>query len=288
MRSMTGFGAGSAPLGSGRISLEIRALNHKHQEVRVRLPAELQEHTFFLEQLARDALGRGRFDVAVRIEGAAAAQATINEPRLRALYVSLMSVAKEFDPDASIDIAQLLTIPEMLKIEGPQLEETRTSMKAALREAVAALTLMQEAEGRTLKNDLTTRLNHLRQLTKQVTAGAVDLVEYRRQKLKERLDQLLLDASAVSAERIEHEIALLADRSDITEELVRLQSHFDQFSELLDDPLQMGRRLDFLLQEMSREVNTLGAKSPHTKVVQLVVEMKSEVERLREQVQNVA
>src|SRR5690606_33783808 len=123
---------------------------------------ELQEHTFFLEQLARDALGRGRFDVAVRMEGAAAAHATINEPRLRALYLSLMSLAKEFDPDASIDIAHLLTIPEMLKIEGPQLEETRTSMKAALREAVAALTLMQEAEGRTLKSDLTTRLAHLR------------------------------------------------------------------------------------------------------------------------------
>lgn len=288
MRSMTGFGAGSAPLGSGRLALEIRALNHKHQEVRVRLPAELQEHGFFLEQLSRDALGRGRFDVAVRMEGAAVAQATINKPRLRALYQSLTTLAKELEPDATVDIAQLLTIPEMLRVEGPQLEETRSSLQAALREAARTLALMQETEGKTLRVDLSLRLTHLRSLRDHVATGAIDLVEHRRQKLRERLDQLLLDSSVVSAERIEHEIALLADRSDITEELVRLQSHFDQFSELLNDPSQVGRRLDFLLQEMSREVNTIGAKSPYTKVVQLVVEMKSEVERLREQVQNVA
>lgn len=288
MRSMTGFGAGSAPLGEGRLTVEIRALNHKHQEVRVRLPAELHDHTFFLEQVARECLGRGRFDVAVRVEGTVASVAQLDAPRLRALYRSLSELARELDPDATVDIGQLALLPEMLRAQGPDVDQARASLRSAFGGAQDALTQMQQNEGEALRSDLHRRLTHVKSLTSEVAEASSDLVEYRRQKLKERLDHLLTDASAVSPERLEQEIALLADRSDITEELVRLRSHFDQFSDLMDDADQVGRRLDFLLQEVSREVNTIGSKSPHTKVAQLVVEMKSEVERLREQIQNIA
>jgi uncharacterized protein (TIGR00255 family) len=288
MRSMTGFGAGSAPLGSGRVAVEIRALNHKHQEVRVRVPAELHEHSFYLEQLARDRLGRGRFDVAVRVDGTLNSLPRIDTDRLRQLYSSLTQLARELDPDASVDIAHLLQLPDMVKMGGPATEDARSAIASALHQGMNALTAMQEVEGATLKDDLQQRLKHLTELSHQVSDGSSDLVQYRRQKLKERLDQLLADGPSLPQDRLEHEVALLADRSDITEELVRLNSHFEQFSALLADPEQVGRRLDFLLQEVSREVNTIGAKSPHTKVAQLIVEMKSEVERLREQVQNVA
>jgi uncharacterized protein (TIGR00255 family) len=176
----------------------------------------------------------------------------------------------------------------MVRNEGPALEDCRTAILTALRAATDALGLMQELEGNKLRDDLGQRLNRLVELSAGVGLGAADLVEYRRQKLKERLDQMLIDAPALPSERLEHEVALLADRADITEELVRLDSHFTQFSALLAEPNEVGRRLDFLLQEVAREVNTIGAKSPHTKIAQLVVEMKSEVERLREQVQNVA
>jgi len=285
---MTGFGAGSAPLGSGRVAVEIRALNHKHQEVRVRVPAELHEHSFYLEQLARDRLGRGRFDVAVRVDGTLNSLPRIDTDRLRQLYSSLTQLARELDPDASVDIAHLLQLPDMVKMGGPATEDARSAIASALHQGMNALTAMQEVEGATLKDDLQQRLKHLTELSHQVSDGSSDLVQYRRQKLKERLDQLLADGPSLPQDRLEHEVALLADRSDITEELVRLNSHFEQFSALLADPEQVGRRLDFLLQEVSREVNTIGAKSPHTKVAQLIVEMKSEVERLREQVQNVA
>ncbi len=288
MRSMTGFGLGTAPLGPGRLTVEVRALNHKHQEVRVRVPAELHEHSFYLEQAARETLGRGRFDVVVRTEGPLGGAPQFDVGRLRVLYASLVEIAHELDPDATVDIGQLLHLPEVVITSGPDVEEARSAIKTALQKAARELGAMQEAEGQSLKQDLSERLAHIRQLLDSVSAGATDLVQIRRQKLKERLEQLLVDSSPVSAERLEHEIAILADRSDITEELVRLQSHFDQFAGLLDDPQQVGRRLDFLLQEVGREVNTIGSKSPHTQVAQLVVEMKSEVERLREQVQNVA
>jgi len=288
MRSMTGFGAGSAPVGGAKLAVEVRALNHRHQEVRVRVPAELHEHAFFLEQSSREMLGRGRFDVAVRIEGNLITHVTVAEDRLRELYHSLSRVARELDPDATVEIAQLLALPDMVRNEGPALEDCRTAILTALRAATDALGLMQELEGNKLRDDLGQRLNRLVELSAGVGLGAADLVEYRRQKLKERLDQMLIDAPALPSERLEHEVALLADRADITEELVRLDSHFTQFSALLDEPNEVGRRLDFLLQEVAREVNTIGAKSPHTKIAQLVVEMKSEVERLREQVQNVA
>ena len=288
MRSMTGFGAGSAPLAGGRLTVEIRALNHKHQEVRVRVPAELHDYSFFLEQVARELLGRGRFDIALRAEGGLDSEPTIDESRLRALHRTLTDLAREVDPDATVDIAQLLTLQDMVKLHGPEPEMTRGAIRTAFSEAAKSLSDMQELEGQTLREDLRARLLHLTQIAEQIADGAMDLLEYRRQKLKERLDHLLVDVAPVSPERLEHEIALLADRSDITEELVRLRSHFGQFTALLEDPNEVGRRLDFLLQEVSREVNTVGAKSPHTKVAQLVVEMKSEVERLREQVQNVA
>jgi len=285
---MTGFGAGSAPVGGAKLAVEVRALNHRHQEVRVRLPAELHEHAFFLEQSSREILGRGRFDVAVRIEGNLVSHVTIAEDRLREVYHALSRVARELDPDATVEIAQLVALPDMVRSDGPALEDCRAAILSALREATDALGVMQELEGKKLREDLSARLSHLSELTAGVRHGASDLVEHRRQKLKERLDQLLVDAPSLPSERLEHEVALLADRADITEELVRLDSHFAQFSALLTDPTEVGRRLDFLLQEVAREVNTIGAKSPHTKIAQLVVEMKSEVERLREQVQNVA
>lgn len=285
---MTGFGAGSVSLGAARLVVEIRALNHRHQEVRVRVPAELHEHAFFLEQSARETLGRGRFDVAVRTEGSLIFSATVDEERLRTLYAAVYKIARELDPDASVDIAQLVGLPDMVRSEGPAVEDCRSAIQGALRQAIEALLSMQQSEGESLREDLKTRLTRLTQITEDVRVGSADLVDQRRQKLKERIEQMLVDAPTLPSERLEHEVALMADRSDITEELVRLGSHFEQFSALLDDPAEVGRRLDFLLQEISREVNTVGSKSPHSKVAQLVVEMKSEVERLREQVQNVA
>lgn len=288
MYSMTGFGAGSAQFASGRILLELRALNHKHQDLRLRLPPELGEHAFFLEQVARAALGRGRYDMNVRLEGSALGAPEIDETRLRELYEALSRVRDEVAPGSVLSLDSLVRVPDVVVNKSPDAEGARAALTEAFEGAKAELVAMRLAEGRTLKVDLEDRLARVREITQQLEQGSADLVELGRQRLRERLDQLLSTTSArLSEDRLEQEIALLADRSDITEELVRLGSHFQQFETLLQSNEPVGRRLDFLLQEISREVNTVGSKSQHSKTSHLVVEMKSEVERLREQVQNV-
>ncbi len=287
MLSLTGFGSGSAPLGDGRVLIEIRSLNHKHQDVRMRLPAELNEHSFFLEQTARSSLGRGRYDLSIRAEGQLGTLPELDHEKIKALYQSLVALRDELAPGTPLSLTSLLGLPELFSSRGPRPEEAKQALKAAFDQAVRTLTEMRRIEGTALARDLEARLATVRALREEITRGSADLIEHHRQRLEERLTKLLADTAVVSAERLEHEIAILADRSDITEELVRLESHFSQLETLIASTEPVGRKLDFLLQEVGREVNTIGSKSQHAPVSHLVVEMKSEVERLREQVQNV-
>lgn len=288
MQSMTGFGAGSARLSEGRIAVEVRALNHKHTDVRLRLPAEITEHSSFLEQLIRSRVGRGRYDVGVRIEGSIGGALKLDEARLLSVYKSLEKLRDAVAPGTDLSLSHLAGLPDLLTREGPDPELVRQALVDAFDEARRALVDMRKLEGAALHHDLSARLNRVRHLRDDLGNGTKELVEHYRARLEDRVGELLSTAGVkLAKERLEQEIALLADKSDITEELVRLDSHFSQFSQLLDLEEPVGRRLDFLLQEISREVNTVGAKSQHAKVAHLVVEMKSEVERLREQVQNV-
>lgn len=288
MHSMTGFGAGSAPLADGRVSVEVRALNHKHTDVRLRMPQELAEHATFFEQAIRSAIGRGRYDISVRVEGEVGGAFQVDEERLRSVYRSFAKLRDEIAPQSDISLSHLAALPDLLTRTGLEPASAREALTIAFEGAHRELTSMREIEGTALHRDLSERLSRVRDLRKQVGDGTQQLVEHHRARLQQRVNELLESSGMqLQRDRLEQEIALLADRSDITEELVRLDSHFAQFSQLLDAPDAVGRRLDFLLQEISREVNTVGSKSQHAKVAHLVVEMKSEVERLREQVQNV-
>ncbi len=288
MQSMTGFGAGSARLSEGRIAVELRTLNHKHTDVRLRLPAELAEHASYLEQLVRTKVGRGRYDVGVRVEGSIGGALRLDEQRLLSVYASLEKLRDTVAPETPISLSHLAALPDLLTRQGPDPVLVRQALSESFDAAYAALEKMKKCEGAALHHDLSARLSKIRALREHLGEGATELVEHYRLRLKARVDDLLGTTGVkLAPERLEQEIALLADKSDITEELVRLDSHFSQFSHLLDLDEPVGRRLDFLLQEISREVNTVGSKSSHAKVAHLVVEMKSEVERLREQVQNV-
>ncbi len=285
---MTGFGVGAAPLGDARLSLEVRALNHRYQDVRVRMPADLAEQAFFVEQLARARLGRGRYDIAVRIEGRGASAPRVNAERLRALHAALQEVSEQVSPGSQLPLSALFALPHVLESDTLDSDAVRQSIEEAFLEASERLSAMRAEEGRALDTELRTRLDRARELRSQIEAGAEDLVQHQRKRLRERLDKLLngVDAS-VDPTRLEAELAILADKSDITEELVRLGSHFGQLEALFSASESIGRRLDFLLQEVGREVNTIGSKCSHATVSHLVVEMKAEIERMREQVQNV-
>jgi len=288
MRSMTGFGVGGAPLGDGRVCFEIRSLNHRFLDVRVRLPVELGEHAFFVEQLARSSLSRGRYDVSVRLEGAALPPPRLASDRVRAAYRALTELRDELCPGTDLPLTAVLGMPEILGASAGEPEVLRAALELGFREALVGLDRMRHQEGAALGRELDERLGAVRALVAGVGARGPELVQAGHARLRARVERLLADTSvSVEPGRLEAELALLADRSDVTEELVRLGSHADQVATLLASTEPVGRRVDFLLQEMAREVNTIGSKCQDSSVAHQVVELKSELERMREQVQNV-
>jgi uncharacterized protein (TIGR00255 family) len=288
MRSMTGYGAGEAALGGGQVTLEVRALNHRFVEVRVRLPAELGDFGSFLEQLVRERLDRGRIDVAVRLTGPALPPPRFSRERARALYGALAELRDELAPGSELSLGTLAGFPELLlEPASTDVDAIRRALVAALEKALEQLGTMRAAEGASLGRELTQRLDQARSLSRSIRERAGSLSELQRGRLRERLSRLLHGGAPLDPNRLENEVALMADRADITEELARLDSHFEQVGVLLSSPGPIGRKLDFLLQEIARELNTTGAKSQDAPVAQLVVETKVCVERMREQVQNV-
>jgi len=287
MRSMTGFGAGDAPIGGGQLSLELRALNHRFVDVRVRLPPELGDQASFVEQLVRERLERGRVDVSVRLSGAALPPARFSVDRARALHATLSGLKDELAPGSELTFSTLASFAPLLLEPAADVEDVRRALTTALKRACEELGRMRATEGAELARELGERLAAARKLAQSIRERSGELVEHQRARLKERLERLLAGVAPLDATRLESEVALMADRADITEELARLDSHFQQFGALLGADGPVGRQLDFLLQEIARELNTTGAKSQDAPVAQLVVKTKVEVERMREQVQNV-
>ena len=289
MRSMTGFGMGECPFGAGKLSVEVRGVNHRFLDVRVRVPRELAELAPYVEQLARERLTRGRFEIGVRVEGLSLGAAVLDRERARTAFRALCDLRDEIAPGQDVPLTLLASIPDLFipSVER-EIEALREAMRKAFDGAVRSLDEMRKREGSALGDDLTKRLETVRKLAQQVAKRAPDVIEGHRKRLKERAERLRLTAElGVDGGRLEQEIALFAERIDICEELTRLESHCTQFGALIVSVESTGRRLDFLLQEMAREANTVGAKSPDAQIAHAIVEVKAEIERMREQVQNV-
>lgn len=286
---MTGFGLGEVPLGSGKLEVEIRGVNHRFLDVRVRVPRELGDLAGFVEQVAREKLTRGRYEVALRVDGVALGAPVLDRERARAAFRALSELRDELAPGTEVPLSLLGSIPDLFVSPiDREIERLREATRTAFEAAVKALDTMRAHEGKALGEDLMKRLSSVRRLAREVERRAPDVVEAHRKRLRERADRLRASTEIdVEPGRLELEIAIFAERSDICEELTRLESHCAQFSALLASEDAVGRRLDFLLQEMAREANTVGAKSPDAQISHAVVEVKADVERMREQVQNV-
>jgi uncharacterized protein (TIGR00255 family) len=293
MRSMTGFGLGEAPLssgsGSGKLAIEIRGVNHRFLDVRVRAPRELADLGSLLEQLAREKLTRGRYEIAMRAEGVALGAPVLDRERARAAYKALCDLRDEVAPGSDVPLTLLGAMPDLfVPAVDREIERLRETTRAAFDAAVVSLDAMRAREGGALHDDLARRLESVRRLSRGVEKRAPEVVEAHRKRLRERADRLRQSTEIeVDGARLEQELALFAERSDVCEELTRLESHCAQFLALLACEEAVGRRLDFLLQEMAREANTVGAKSPDAQIAHAIVEVKAEIERMREQVQNV-
>lgn len=290
MRSMTGFGLGRVQLGEGHLALEIRSLNHRFQEVRVRATStELGGLTFVVEQLCRQRLGRGRYDVAVRVEGTPFGTPELDVDRARSVYADLCRLRDAVAPGERVPLSLLTTVPDLFAPRAPEAQEdARQALEKAFDLAIGRLDRMRRQEGEALGADLRSRLARVREIHASIQARLPELERAYRDRIADRVRRLVSDSGAAAdPHRLEVEVALLAEKSDVEEELVRLDSHFSQFAALVEASEPVGRRMDFLLQEITREANTIGSKCQDAQLAHTVVEMKAEIERMREQVQNV-
>jgi uncharacterized protein (TIGR00255 family) len=287
---MTGHGVGEAELGRGRVLVEVRAVNHRFLDARVRLPVELAEHAGLVEERVRRALHRGRVEVIGRLDGDALGPPVLDKARARAAFVQLCELRDELRPDEPVPLSLLASIPDLFGGRShADHEAVRAAVEAATDAACRAVTAMRAREGEALASDLCAHLSVVKNALDAARTRAPLVVDAYRERLRARIARLLEGTDvAIDAGRLEHEVALFADRADVAEELTRLTSHCAQMDEILaSDGDSLGKRIDFLLQEMSREANTIGSKSADAELSRLVIEMKAAISRMREQAQNV-
>ncbi len=290
LTSMTGFGRAEAKTDRGRFTVEVRSVNHRFLEISPRLPRPLSLLEPKVVEFVQQKVSRGKITVGVSMEGEGAGAVAVTFDRdLAARYLELARELREqHGVDGDLDVRTLLTLPQVLVREDQTLseEEAWADLAPTLEKALEAFGGMRRREGEALARDLLERVGTIREAVDRVQACVPKVVEAVRVRLRDRLAEISEDAE-YNRNRLEVELALFADRADITEECVRLRSHCDQFEEFVGDSQPAGRRLKFLLEEMHREVNTIGSKGQDTEISRDVLAMKEEVERIREQVLNI-
>ncbi len=289
MRSMTGFGSGRAPLGEGRVTLEVRTVNHRYLDVRVQLPPALSAHAFFLEQSVRQQLSRGHVDISARTSGSLGTGDAVDAERARAAFRALAALRDELAPGQELSIDALTAVPDLfVSTVIPDADAARSALRSALDQALVALTETRCREGEALAKELRLLVAEARQHRAAIATHSELVVAAHAQRLKQRIERQLSKVDVnLDSGRLEAEIAILSDKSDISEELGRLQAHFDALEAMFASDEAVGRKLDFMLQEVGREANTIGSKSQDAALAHHVVDLKTTTERLRQQVQNI-
>jgi uncharacterized protein (TIGR00255 family) len=287
---MTGFGRGQHSINGYEAVVEVRSLNHRFLDVAMRLPRGLGAYEQAVKDIVRTKVNRGRINVAVTLKSETETELGLNVDEETAYrYKHLLeTLIKKLDLPGPVTLEHLLQFSDILTIaeEGALPEEAWGCVEKALGQAMDEMNVMRLREGQEIINDLRARINGLQEKIEKVKScsGSRSKIEF--DKLYKRLCAMV-DTKELDRTRLELEVALLADRVDITEECTRFQSHNTVFLEALADPEPAGRRLNFLLQEMNREANTIGAKANDAQIAHLVVGIKEEVEKLREQIQNI-
>lgn len=290
LKSMTGYGKGQASSDAVSLTVEIRSVNHRYSDVSIKAPRALLPLESEVKKRVTARLGRGKIDVFINQEYAAgsAALPTINRS-LAAAYVELFEQMRtDFSVDSGIPLALLANQKDVIVLKENELamEEVGSLLAAAIEGALDALEGMRQKEGEALRTDIEGRLSDVTRLLSRIEERAPQVPLEWQGRLTERLGRLQRDFE-YDPQRVAQEIALFADRSDISEEIVRFHSHLQQFRSLLAAGEPVGRQMDFLVQELNREVNTMGSKSNDAEMTRLVVAIKAELEKIREQVQNV-
>jgi uncharacterized protein (TIGR00255 family) len=290
LKSMTGFGRGEGQTSLGKVFVESRSVNHRYCDINIKLPKRLIPFENRIKELIRSQVSRGRVDVSIKLdaEGEEKVQLNVDFHLAEQYYRALQSLKKNLQLKDKITLGLLAGAKDLItaKEEVPDLDPYWQEIVPILKRSLEDMDEMKRLEGETLVKDLQQRLEkiagHLDEIKEQ---SPLHLDAYRN-RLYEKIRSLLAGIE-MDASRFQQEVAFLAERTDITEEIVRAESHLAQFATLLKADEPVGRKLDFLLQEMNREVNTVSAKANDAEISQRVVEIKSELEKIREQAQNI-
>lgn len=287
---MTGYGSADIERDGQRLSAEIRSVNHRYCEVSMRAPKVVGLFEDQIRQLVQDRYSRGKFNLTITWSGAGDAGEVLKlNEAVADRYVSLFrTLESRYGVNSTLDVRTLATLPDVFTWEHSALsdEETWDLVKSVVGKSCDNMSVMKEREGASLAADFEKRLKLVRTELDRVVERAPSRPLEAKERLMGRLKSLLDDVEMDPA-RVAQEVALMADRLDCTEECVRLSAHLDQFRHLIDGSEMAGRKLNFLLQEMNREANTIGSKSNDIEITRAVIVIKEEIERLREQVQNV-
>ena len=289
---MTGYGRGECSRNGFKVTVELSSVNRKQSEITVALPRELEVLEAQIRDLINHSISRGRLTARVALHSADEAvsnQVRLNAKLARAYAHELTRLAKELKLAGPLTLDLVARAPGVFETgeEMGDAEDFWPAVQKALEKALATLVKMREREGAHLAKDLSTRVKNMRQAAGLIQKRAPEVQKRYREQLMQRIKSAGVEAPAVEDERLLKEIVYFADRSDISEELTRLQSHFQQFNDCVTSREPVGRTLDFLAQEMNREINTIGSKANDSLISHAVVSLKAELEKFREQAQNV-
>jgi uncharacterized protein (TIGR00255 family) len=290
IKSMTGYGRAVATVNGREFTVELRSVNNRYLDCSVKLPRSLSFAEETVKQAVKASISRGKVDVfiSVRSEGGEEVKVSLNSNVLAGYLAAMRQMVDEHGVTDDISVSTLSRLPEVFTVERPEIDEDqlRADLMSVVQQALEGYDAMRCTEGKALENDLRSRGETILALVAQVEQGNAQTVIDYRTRLETKLQEVLANTS-IDESRILTEAAIFADKVAVDEETVRLRSHLQQMNTMLSGGGAVGRKLDFLLQEMNRETNTIGSKCSDVRLARIVVDMKAELEKIREQTQNI-
>ncbi len=290
IKSMTGYGRAVETVNGREFTVELRSVNNRYLDCTVKMPRMVSFAEDAVKQAVKAAVSRGKVDVfiSIKAEGETDTRITLNAAVLQGYLAAMGQMAQEFGVRDDISVSLLSRMPEVFTVDKPQVDEEqlKSDLLGVTAKALESYNAMRTTEGAALDSDLRKRGVTIRELVSQVEAGNAQTVIDYRTRLENKLREVLAN-TAIDESRILTEAAIFADKVAVDEETVRLRSHLDQMDSMLTGGGAVGRKLDFLLQEMNREANTIGSKCTDVRLARIVVDIKAELEKIREQTQNI-
>lgn len=290
VKSMTGFGRGSIEEEGKSFIIEIKSVNHRYLDINIKMPRNLISLEDRIRKCISSTLDRGKVDVFItqNILASNDVVANFNQALANSYYSCLQEIKNKYEVRDDISVSLIARFPDVITLSQQEvnMEKTWNNLNISIKEALNQLVSMREREGQKLTEDIIARCTYIKSLVNDVSGRAPIIVQEYKEKLNKRLKELLGEVS-IDESRLAAELAVFADKSNIDEEIVRLNSHLNQMKETMELGEPIGRKLDFIVQEMNREANTIASKANDLELVNIAINMKNEIEKIREQIQNI-